>query len=489
MAERPLGAVRAVPWTGIFVALGLGLRTYHLLRGPSLWQDEAAVIVNVLRKSFLGLLGPLQFANPSPPLFLWIEKIVGILLGESALAWRLVPFLASCLALVLFVPVARRILRPDAVPWAVLLFACSDRLLWHSCEAKPYTVDVLCAVGLLAVYCGSAAWPVRRQLAVYAALAPVLIFLSYPGSFLCGALMVAKLPQIWRERQVRTWLACAVFGLTIVLSFGILLIGPIRAQRCDQLMGYWTRQFPNWGRPWSVPVWTVTSTFEMLRYCAKPTGGLLIMVVGVGMVQLWKDGRRCLVAFLVVPVVLALLAAYLKYYPYGHSRTEVYAAPAVILLLAAGLPATFAWLRARARFAELALAGLLLAPVGLTAYRLVVHWERADSAGGTAYVLAHRSPNDVVEGNQWEHEYYFRHLGPCFIPSVGNPAMPTDRLWVITAGATSDDRLAPVKQLSAEWHIREQCEEFERTTIVLLERSGVGKQEPGDRSQGRGERE
>src|SRR5438128_12417 len=55
------------------VLLGLALRGYHYLRGPSMWHDEAAVAVNVLDKDYQGLLGPLRFHEAAPPLFLWVE--------------------------------------------------------------------------------------------------------------------------------------------------------------------------------------------------------------------------------------------------------------------------------------------------------------------------------------------------------------------------------------------------------------------------------
>src|SRR5262245_3930979 len=111
----------SVPWTECLVALGLALRLYHYLRNPSVWHDEAMLILNVLAKSFGELLGPLDFVQAAPPLFLWAEKAVLLTLGESTYALRLVPFLAGCAALLLVVPVARRILHPRAVPWAVLL--------------------------------------------------------------------------------------------------------------------------------------------------------------------------------------------------------------------------------------------------------------------------------------------------------------------------------------------------------------------------------
>src|SRR5438132_3938033 len=151
---------RRLPWTSGAVVLGLGLRLYHFLRDPSLWHDEAALVLNVLDKGFLDLLGALSFAEAAPPLFLWIEKAATLLLGDGPYALRFFPFLASCAALVLMLPVARRILRPPAVPWALLLLACSDHLLWHSCEAKPYAVDALAATILLAAF----AWPASGDL-------------------------------------------------------------------------------------------------------------------------------------------------------------------------------------------------------------------------------------------------------------------------------------------------------------------------------------
>src|SRR5215469_163176 len=104
-------------WTWAFVALGLGLRLYHYLRDPSIWHDEAALVLNVLGKGFGELLGALQFAEASPPLFLWLERAVALALGDGTYAFRLVSVLASSLALLLMVPLARCVLQPRAVPW------------------------------------------------------------------------------------------------------------------------------------------------------------------------------------------------------------------------------------------------------------------------------------------------------------------------------------------------------------------------------------
>src|SRR5262245_7412579 len=129
-------------WTFALLLVGLALRAWHYLRCPSVWHDEAALIVNVLRLDFSQLLGLGIHHEAAPPLFLWVERAVALLLGDGVLALRLVPFLAACGALLLFAGAARQVLAPAALPWAVGFFAVSDRLLWHACEAKPYTLDV-----------------------------------------------------------------------------------------------------------------------------------------------------------------------------------------------------------------------------------------------------------------------------------------------------------------------------------------------------------
>src|SRR5438552_759946 len=79
----------------LVIAAGLGLRTFHFVRDPSMWHDEAALVLNVLQSGFGELLGPLRFAEAAPPLFLWAERAVSLVFGDGTFALRLVPFVAS----------------------------------------------------------------------------------------------------------------------------------------------------------------------------------------------------------------------------------------------------------------------------------------------------------------------------------------------------------------------------------------------------------
>ena len=458
-------AVWVVP---ALVLLGLALRSYHYLRTPAVWHDEAALLMNVLDKDFGELLGPLLWHEAAPPLFLWVERAVFLTLGDDLRTLRLVPFLASCAALLLMVPVARSLLPPAAVAWAVFLFACSEQLAWHACEAKPYSLDVLAAVLVLAVFAAGRNRRPSWLLITYTLLTPLLIFLSYPACFLYGGILLALLPAAWRQNRLSALADYALLALAVSLAFLLLVAGPARAQRDGAIMTCWSGFFPDWSRPWSVPAWLVTSTLGVFRYCCKPLGETLAGLAVVGTIACWRTGRRSLVVLLVAPVLLALAAACLQRYPYGGARVLVYATPAVVLLVAAGVPTTLAWLKARSRVAAAALVVLLCLPAAAALRSVAAPWPRADTATAAAWVDSRRAPADRVLGNDWTHRYYFRRLGPLFQDSAAT-VHGTGRVWVVyTAQVSAVERLRAARAWAGGVGAVVERRDFAFTTVLLL---------------------
>jgi hypothetical protein len=459
------------------LALGLGLRLYHYLCDPSVWHDEAALILNVLGKSFPQLLGPLFFSEAAPPLFLWLEKTVTLALGPGTYACRLLPCLAGCASLVALVAVAKRTLcSAVAVCLAALLFACSDRLLWHGCEAKPYIVDVLVATSLLATFVWSQAFNPACGLAAFTCLTPVMLWLSYPACFLLGGLGLSLLPAVVRARCPRAWLLYTALLVVLGTSFLLLLMGPIHAQRDGTIVECWQDVFPRWERRWTVPGWMVMRLVEVFRYAWEPTGGLLAPVAGVGAVVLWRQRQRRLVAFLVWPIVLAGAAGLLGQYPFGATRVMAFAAPAAVLLLAAGLPPALAQLRRLGLWAPALLAAITLFPVLQAAYRVCCPWPRADAARAAAFVREHWRPGDIVLGTAWEHSYYFRDWGGDYqLAAHGSEVPPAcARLWLLAGGKTTERQGALLRKAGpvGVWRVVEQ-KTFVRTTVFCLGRAGV----------------
>jgi hypothetical protein len=473
-------------WLAATVLLGIGLRAYHYLRQPSVWHDEAALLVNVIEKGFRDLLGPLIYSEASPPLFLWAERAMALAFGDGVQALRFLPFAASCATLVILALVARRLVGSTASVLAVFLVACSNRLLWHSCEAKPYAIDTFVAVSAIALFVGSRphAWWIRCGL--IALCGPIAIWLSYPGCFICGGLIAATAFDMRTDRRPASWLALMMASAAIGVSFLALLVGPARAQQSTALLICWHIFFPPSDRLYAVPLWTIASSLDTCRYCFEPAGAVLGLFALAGARRLWRLGRQSLVMVIGVPAVLTLAAAFLRSYPWGGARVDVFLAPAIALFAAHAIVATWSriasltqgttarWSGFSSAFLRLSiavgLAGITLAPCACAAYWTAVDWHRADCDRATRLVLKNWKPGDGIAWNCWEGRYYFRDMKPWSGPiEPGRPRQET-RLWMVITDA-SPHPLVPLGPILSptEWRLIGR-RNYRDASVYLMER-------------------
>jgi hypothetical protein len=451
-------------WRWLCVGIGVGLRIVPWARNPPLWQDEAALVLSVIHLDFADYFGPLLHHQAAPPLFLAMERLAFLTLGDSEAALRLPILLLGCVSLVLFALLARRILDPVPAAVAVGLFAVSDRLIWHATEVKPYAVDALVAVLVAWGYIRTRHWSLNAQCVLWTIALPILGWFSYPTCFVAGGLLLALLTDAvrngWAGRAMYVVAAAAMVG-----SFAALALGPAHSQRDAALSDYWVAQLADWNRPLRVPVWAVGATLEVDRYALMPLGQLLVPLALVGTVRMARtDGR--LLTVLLAPAGLALLAALFRRYPYGGGRVDVFLAPGYILLVAAGLPAVWSWVWRRARPAVLILVGLLVVPVGQIAFRTAVPWPRPDFRTAVAFVLQGGEPGDVISGDHWELPYYTRRVPDRYLPLAEIGGRRPARVWVLT-GTDPGIAESVLGQVPAEWH-RADSRTFDGTIAVLL---------------------
>jgi hypothetical protein len=449
----------------LIVGLGLTLRCYHYLLDPVVWHDEAALINNVLLKDYADFLGAIYYAEACPPLFLVLEKAMAGILGDGTLALRLVPMVAGCLTLVILVITARRVLPRGSLLILALLTACSERLLWHCTEAKPYSVDALVGAGLLAamVHSERGSRVSNWLLASLAVLTPALVFLSFPAVFLLGGMVLTLLPGA-RHGRCNRWLY-ATFVVAVCVSFLTLWATAIGAQRNETILECWDGHFLDWQLPWLVPGLTLLRVTEVARYAAEPTGNVLSVLALIGGVWLWRTGQRRLVGFCVWSLTLNVAAWWMGSYPLEACRVVVYLAPAALLLVAAGVDPVWRFMihlwsrdaertrrgytmrsvRALGRLALPGLMVLLSVPVLYGAWYCVRPWHRLDSAGPAAFVLSQRHADEPVVGCLWEQQYYCRELNSLYRHLVWEPLTPPS----VPAAAASDGRstMEPVRGL------------------------------------------
>ncbi len=334
-----------VAWA--FVALGIVLRlTRYLLHFP-LFPDETFLAVHFLDRDYLDLWRPLEHEQFAPLLFLWIECTIVRWLGFSEWTLRLVPMLCGMGSVLLFRALAARFWQGWAYAFSVAIFAVSYFLIRHSAEAKPYAGDLLIAMLLIWLALDWLSAPQRtRPLWLTALVAPLCLGMSFPSVFVIGAMGLAILPSVGRQRRLSVWLACGACILTVTSMAAFLYITHLRPQFAASGPGmvetYWQSGFPPWRHPGQLLIWIADQHSSLMM--AYPLGSkragsaatLLLCLAAV--IVLWRQRQRQTIALLLAPFGMGLIAALLGRYPYGASaRTMQYVAPAICLMAGLGL--------------------------------------------------------------------------------------------------------------------------------------------------------
>jgi hypothetical protein len=328
-----------------FCAVGAAARIAAYLQHRSLWYDEAAVALSIVRRGFLSLLQPLDNLQSAPPLFLWAERLV--VLASEANEWslRAVPLMAGIATAPLMWRVARRVLPTSAAVIAVALVALSPTLVRYSAEAKPYAVDALVTL-LLAdrtLALETSGWAARRwwQLAVIGAVALVA---STPAVFVLAGVVAYVGWRALAQRDVRrgarvAGLAAAWGGTFVLLVATVFrpLVGS-ESPVGRFMQWYWATNFltpepPGLAVKVSVMVWAVlTNTFLGGSAPGGSTTALLVVAL-VGGAMLVATKRIATLLLIIVPAAAVTAASALRRYPIAE-RLVLFAAPLTALLLA-----------------------------------------------------------------------------------------------------------------------------------------------------------
>ena len=347
--DVPVGEILA--WVGrskVALAIGVGVlfRLAGYLPGREYWMDESSLVHNIRNLSPAGFFGPMMNQQLAAPGFLVALWTSGRLFGDNHYAMRLIPLLGGIGGLFLFLALARRSLPPRAVLPAVVMFACSNDLIYFASEAKQYSTDVASGLAclLLGLTVGSRPLTASRA-ALLATWGASIVWFSHPSIFVLAGVGIVGLARAVEARDWRwagLWLAV---GASWLGSFaGVHAVSTRQLGGSDQMWRFWDFAFPPMP-PRSA--WDATWVFRRLAYyfinplnfdapfgvriSALPAIGLAL----VGVVRLWRLDRRRF-ALLMLPVALTLAAAAARLYPF-HGRVVLFLAPIPLLAIAAGL--------------------------------------------------------------------------------------------------------------------------------------------------------
>ncbi|MBW4467727.1 MAG: glycosyltransferase family 39 protein [Pegethrix bostrychoides GSE-TBD4-15B] len=400
------------------ILFGVLVRLVQYLHRRSLWEDEANLALNIVNRSYLELLQPLDYNQAAPPLFLWIEKAAVQVFGNSEYALRLFPFICGILALVGFYQLAKRYTTALAAPIAVILFACLKYILYYGNEVKQYSSDLMVSVTLCLLLI-----PLRhqilnrRQLLGLGLLGAAFIWLSHPAIFVMagievGYFLVATRPQR-RDILVNRLPLYLIWLISFAALYALTIQGTLENQT---LAESWIERYPR------SPLDLVWLFDAFGRFFYNPLGflgvadGIAILPFALGCIAYYRRDRLLLLAIL-APIVTTLIAACLKQYPF-RERLVIFLTPLAILIIAQGIASLFTlskqW-RKPGFFVGILLLFALVTPPFLRSGRLMIYpTEVEEMRPVLAYVKSQQQPSDrlyVYRSGLNQFIYYAPTLG------------------------------------------------------------------------------
>jgi len=338
----------------IIVGFGVISRIVRYLANRSLWGDEAYIAINLIDRSFQGLMEPLAFNQVAPVGFLALEKIIILLFGHSEYALRAFPLIAGLSAMAVFYVVVSEALEEQEVVVAMMLFAISESLIFYSSELKQYSSDVLvCLVIILPalrIVRNGMNW---TRLAMLATAGTVGVWFSLSAVFVCGGVgFTLLIYQFFYFRRASAVAKVALVTVLWALSFAIEYFWVLRsAQTNEYLVASWAGFFaPMPGFSADCFKWYRKTFFSIFN---DPTGlpsmEIAAVIFLVGLVRFWQRNRLLLI-MLLSPIGLLLIASILglmpfptnshyhlldRYYPF-YGRIILFTVPLLISVLACG---------------------------------------------------------------------------------------------------------------------------------------------------------
>jgi hypothetical protein len=289
-------------------------RPAAMLRAP-FWIDEAWVADSVRVP-----LGSLRSITSSTPIgWTFLLRLVPPVGGPERL--RVVPLLFAALLGPLAYALGRELdgRRLTALAMGVAGAVLPAGLLRH--DLKQYTADA--AVAVLLVWLGARAERLRtrRALVHLATACAVCCFVSHTTLLVAAAVFGGLLLDALLRRDARFATATTVAGVAAAAWMGAVYLAFARHGETPALTAYWQDFYvPSHG----TAAFVAERAGSMLKLVGTGPWYIALVLVPVGVIALWRNGRRATALVLPVLTVVVLVAGAAHVYPLWERRTGLF---------------------------------------------------------------------------------------------------------------------------------------------------------------------
>lgn len=333
----------------IIISIGIILRIVVYLDNRSLYIDEADLINNIIRRSFLELTKPLDNEQHAPIGFLFVEKLAFLTFGDSEYIFRLYPLIMGITSVILFYNVARHLLKYRDTIIALVLFSLSEGLIYYTSEAKQYMGDVNITLLLLYVFVISK----RFNQVSTAVVGTVVPWVSHASIFILFSICITKWKQF--SKVIPLWIGSIILEYVIILRHSI-------SRPADG--NFWLTSYAPLPPLTNKDVVWVEYVIKRYLSFIWPSPSIIVLytqlvLISIGLAYYFKQNRT-LTINLMLPFALVYVASGLHTYPMVE-RLLLFLAPIIFIFASHGTGVLIDRLRQDNRFVYYSVTLILLA--------------------------------------------------------------------------------------------------------------------------------
>lgn len=314
------------------ILLGITYKTDIWLHTDGLFYDEAALLMNIKERSFLGLFLPLGYSQCAPAFFLVLQKIIYSIFGLKETALYFIPYLSGVLTLIVCAILGNKIFKIKSLNILFLTLLTANTVINdYSQKLKQYSSDMFFAVLILFLFLNfKDKIESKKSVLITGFLAGLMCFISFPSQFIILPMIGYLIFKLVKNNKKELIKYLVLPYLTLVcVQFFMLVLGTLAD---SNLTNYWEEKefalhsFASFASTimflvdgWGINIFTAQKTFII---------GFLFFL---GFIELCTK-EKLLGYLLIAPFILNAISGLLGLYPFAESRVILYLAPLAMII-------------------------------------------------------------------------------------------------------------------------------------------------------------
>ena len=317
-----------------FILFGVSVAFLDLIQNKSLWLDEACLALNIVSKSYMDLLNPLDYGQVSPIGFLFIEKFLFDIFGFGEWVLRLFPFVCFFVSIYIFFNLNLKLFSSIKISLiACVFFSLNFTLINYASEVKQYSVDVLFSILIILSSLNIKNTKTVSAFILHTCLGVVAIWFSNIAVIVllsCGIYDIYY--GIFSSSKKSYNILFPIFlWITSFIFYYIFFISD--HPHTSNMTSYWTAHFmPNkiFSNEFNVFVYKKTKMIfsSLLNFKEKWIFGFILYVLGI--LLLLKEKKIKYLYLICFPIIIHLILSLFHLYPF-YERFILYLIPLIII--------------------------------------------------------------------------------------------------------------------------------------------------------------